>query len=279
MKAALADLMEGRPAKAVERTDALLRANPLMLDIWELRSQALRQLGRTDEAIAALKKTVELAPAGSTHYVRLLANHLLDIGRTDEAIRHAELAKRLGDPAGDEILARALLAKGDLVGAESAARSSLSAPTNGSRGYLVLAGVEIRRNALSRALELTREAEEKERDVRRFAGLHALRGDILARMGRSLEAEAEFAEEIRHHPAELGAWSSLIALQAAQDKRNEALKTAETLIGSVPGAESYLAAMRALSVVGEQAEAGRWQTEGARRYPGDPRFRRRAGRS
>ena len=278
MKDALADLMEGRPAKAVERTDALLGANPRMLDIWELRFQALSRLGRTDEAIAALKKTVELAPPGSTHYVRLLANHLLDLGRSDDAIRHAEVVKRLGDPAGDEILARAHLAKGDLAGAERSARASLAAPANGNRGYLVLAGIEVRRNALAQALELTREAEVKEGDGRRINGLHALRGDILARMGRTAEAEAELLEEIRHFPAELGAWSSLVLLQAAQNNRSDALKTAKAMVDSVPGVESYLTAMRVLSVIDEPAAARRWQEEGARRFPGDPRLRRPAGR-
>ncbi|MFN7987124.1 MAG: sulfatase-like hydrolase/transferase [Thermoanaerobaculia bacterium] len=279
MKDALADLVEGRPAKAVERTDALLRANPRMLDIWELRSQALTRLGRTDESIEALKKTVELAPPGSTHYVRLLANHLLDVGRIDEAIRHAELATRLGDPAGEEILARALLAKGDLAGAERAARASLAAPSNANRGYLVLAQVEVRRNALDRALQLTREAETSGGDARRITGLHALRGDILARMGNPAGAEAELLEEIRLHPAELGAWSSLVLVQAAQGKREEARGTAEKMIASVPGVESYLSAMRVLSVVGEREAARRCQQEGLRRYPGDPRLARLGGKA
>lgn len=278
MKDALADLMEGRPAKAVERTDALLRANPRMLDIWELRSQALTRLGRTDESIEALKKTVELAPPGSTHYLRLLANHLLDVGRTDDAIRHAELAKRLGDPAGDEILARALLAKGDLAGAERAARASLAAPSNANRGYLVLAGVEMRRGSLARALELTREAETNGAGGHRIAGLHALRGDVLARMGKPAEAEAELLEEIRLFPATLGAWSSLVLVQAAQGKREDARKTVEAMVAAVPGVESYLAATQVLSVVGEGEAARRWQREGLRRYPGDPRLKRLDGK-
>ena len=272
MKDALADLMEGRPARAVERTDALLRENPRMLDIWELRSQALTRLGRTDEAIDALKKAVELAPPGSTHYLRLLADRLLDAGKVDDAVRHADLAKRLGDPAGDEVLARALLAKGDLAGAETAARASLAAPESDRRGYLVLASVEVRRNALPRALELLGEAEAKA-GPRRIVGLRALRGDVLARMGRPAEAEVEFAEEIRHHPAELGAWSSLILLQAAQGKRDDALRTARAVVEAVPGPESCLAAIRALSVVGERAEARRLQAEGRKRYPGDTRLR------
>lgn len=278
MKDALADLMEGRPAKAVERTDALLGANPRMLDIWELRSQALSRLGRTDEALAALRKTVELAPPGSTHYVRLLANRLLDLGRVDDAIRHAEVVKGLGDPAGDEILARALLARGDLAGAERSARASLSAPTNGNRGYLVLAGIEVRRNALPRALELTNEAVAKAGDGHRIAGLHALRGDVLARMGRSGEAEAEFLEEIRHFPADLGTWSNLVLLQVSLNRREDAKRTVETMVVAVPGVDSCLTAVRVLSVVGEEAAARRWQQEGLRRFPGEPRLRRLDGK-
>ena len=275
MKDALGHLMEGRLEKAVELTGRLLAENPRMLDIWELRSLALARLGRKDEALAALRKTVELAPAGSTHYLRLVANHCLDTGRVDEAIRHAELAKRLGDPAGDEILARALLAKGDLKGAEAAAQASIGAPSNKNRGFLVLARIEVRRNDLPRALEFTRKAEEGiAGHGRPPAGLHALRGDILARMSRHAEAEAEFHEEIRIYPADLLAWDSLIVLLASQNRPADVRKTVAELIATVPGVESYLSAVRTLSVIGDKVGAAFWRAEGLKRYPEDSRLRR-----
>ncbi len=275
MKDALDHLVEGRPEKAVEATGRLLAENPRMLDIWELRSLALARLGRNDEALAALKKTVELAPAGSTHYLRLVANRCLDIGKVDEAIRHAEAAKRLGDPAGDEILARALLAKGDLKGAETAALGSLGSTANKNRGYLVLARIAIRKNDLPRALDLTTRAEdETSKHQLAPAGLHSLRGDILARMSRHAEAEAEFREEIRAYPATLAAWSSLVILYTAQNRPADARRTVEEMISASPGVDSYLTAFQTLSILGDRAGADHWKREGLKRYPDETRFRR-----
>ena len=273
MKEALGHFMEGRPAKAVEASGRLLAENPRMLDIWELRALALAQLGRMDESLAALKKTVELAPAGSTHYLRLVANHGLDMGRTDEAVAHAALASKMGDGAADEILARALLARGDLKGAEAAARTSLKAPANRNRGYLVLARIAAKRSDLAGALELTAKAAGKPGGTPP-AGLHLLRGDLLARMSRHAEAEAEFREEVRAYPAAYPAWESLVLLLAAQGRAADARGVAAEMVGSVPGVETYLSAVRALSVIGDAAGAAHWQREGLARFPEEPRLRR-----
>ncbi len=274
MKDALAHFMEGRPEKAVAATDRLLAENPRMLDIWELRSLALARLGRGDESLAALKKTVELAPPGSTHYLRLVANRCLETGRTDEAVRHAELARKMGDPAADEILARALLARGDLKGAEAAARVSLGAPVNRNRGYLVLARIAARRNDLPGALDLAAKAGGIPGHGLPPAGLHLLRGDLLARMSRHGEAEAEFREEVRAYPATYAAWESLVLLLAAEGRGADARAAATEMVGAVPGVESYLSAVRALSVIGDAAGAAHWQQEGLARFPEEPRLRR-----
>ena len=274
MKDALAHFMEGRPEKAVEVTDRLLAENPRMLDIWELRSLALARLGRMDESLAALKKTVELAPAGSTHYLRLVANHCLDMGRTDEAVRHAELAKRMGDPAADEILARALLAQGDLNGAEAAARASLGRAGDRGKGALTLARVAVKRNDLPGALRLVATAEQASGRGLPPAGLHLLKGDILARLNRHSEAEAEFRAEVRAFPATYQAWESLVLLLAAQGRPADARAAVSEMIATVPGVDSYLSAIRALAVVGDAASAAHWQREGLARYPEEPRLRR-----
>ena len=97
MKDALADFKEGTGRKAVELTGRLLAENPRMMDIWELRSLALTRLGRMDESLEALKRAQELAPPGSTHYLRAIASQCLERGLVDEAVKHAQAAKSLGD--------------------------------------------------------------------------------------------------------------------------------------------------------------------------------------
>jgi tetratricopeptide (TPR) repeat protein len=279
MKEALREFVEGSPAKSVAITQKLLAENPRMLDIWELQAQALAKLGRTDEALASLRKTIELAPAGSTQYVVSFANHALQMGKAEEARKHAELARSTGDPAGDEILARACLALGDLPAAEAAARECLKTDRNRDKGLLVLAQVEARRGNLPKALEAAarvQAARVQDGAVHALplAGLHLLRGDVLARMGRPNEAETEFREELRAYPTTLKAWSSLVILYATQSRIADVHKAVEDMVGASPGVDAYLTAFQTLSVLGDQAGAERWKREGLKKYPGDARFHR-----
>ncbi len=274
MKDALEGFNQGNPGKAVAIAERLLKENPRMLDIWELYAQALASLGRTDEALAALRKTIELGPPGSTQYVRSTANHCLQMGKLEEGKKHAELAKKMGDPAGDEILARACFALGDLEGAEAAARASLKSETNRNRGYLTLARIEARKGDFPGALELSEKAMPGSTRAIPPAGLHLLRGDILARMERHGEAEAEFKQELRFYPSTVSAWSSLILLFAAQDRLPDARTTIDQMIAVYPAVESYLCAIQTLSIVGDRVGAARWRQEGLKRFPSDERLLR-----
>ena len=92
-------------------------------------------------------------------------------------------------------------------------------------------------------------------------------------MGRHVEAEAEFREEVRTNPATYEAWESLVLLLAAEGRPDDVEKAIAELVGRVPGAESYLSAIRALSVVGDASGAARWQREGTKRFPEDVRLR------
>jgi arylsulfatase A-like enzyme/predicted Zn-dependent protease len=274
MKDALREFVEGSAARSVAITQNLLAENPRMLDIWELQAQALAKQGKTDEALASLRKTIELAPAGSTQYVVSFANHALQMGKADEARKHAELARSMGDPAGDEILARACLALGDLPAAETAARECLRSDRNRDKGLLVLAQVEARRGDLPKALEASARVQEGSVRALPLAGLHLLRGDVFARMGRPKEAEAEFREELRAYPTTLKAWSSLVILYATQNRIADVHKAVEEMIAASPGVDAYLAAYQTLSVLGDRAGAERWKLEGLKKYPGDARFHR-----
>ena len=273
MKDALGHFMEGRPAKAVEATGQLLAENPRMLDIWELRALALQRMGRNDEALSAMKKMVELAPAGSTHYLRLVANHCLEMGKVDEAIRHATVARKMGDDAAGEILARGLLAKGDLAGAEAAARVTLSDAANRRTGMLVLARIGVRKGDLAGALEWTRKADDGGANRIPPAELHLLRGDILARMNRHAEAEAEFREEVRFYPATVNAWNALVFLLAAENRHDDVRRAVDEMLSKVPGVETWLSAVRIWTVIGDRKSAELCREAAVRRYPEEPRLR------
>ena len=273
MKDAVARLGEGRFEEAVRLADDLLSSNPKMLDVWELRSLALARLGRMDDSVASLAKAVALAPPGSTHYIRSMANRLLEAGRNDEAVAHAGLAKKLGDGEADELLARALLAKGDLSGAEAAAEAALASPATRARALLVKARIAGRRGDLPAALERTEEAERSgPSGGSRLPGLHLVRGDVLARMGRHAEAEAEFRMEIAAWPATAGAWESLLLLLAAEGRGNDVAGTIREWTRAVPGPEPWVSSVRVLTVVGQRGMAEAIRRDGRSRFPSDPRL-------
>lgn len=273
MKDAVARLGEGRFEEAVRLADGLLAPNPRMLDVWELRSLALARLGRMDESVASLGKAVALAPEGSTHYLRSMANRLLEAGRNEEAVKHAGLAKKLGDAEADELLARALLAKGDLAGASAAAEAARAVPATRARALLVLARIAVARNDLAAALARTGEAEQAAPGHGPpLAGLHLVRGDALARSGRHAEAEAEFRREIAAWPSTSGAWESLLLLLAAEGRGGDVTKTIREWTATVPGPEPWASSVRVLGVVGQRGLAEAVRREGLGRYPSDRRL-------
>ncbi|HTS03096.1 MAG TPA: tetratricopeptide repeat protein, partial [Thermoanaerobaculia bacterium] len=254
----------------------LLRENPRMLDVWDMDSKALLQLGRPEEALAAIKKTVDLAPeAARTPYLRDVANLCLQLGKWDEAARHAEALRALGDPDAEDIAARSALGRGDLKAAEPAARAAYERGTGKTkvRGALVLGRLAVLRNDLVSAQKWAEEAAALSAgDKIVQSGLHMLRGDILGRQGRAPEAEREFLEEIRLYPDRLDARVSLAALYASVGRRADARRTLIALVVRQPSPESFLVAMKTCHVTDDLEGERVMRREAKLRFPGDPRF-------
>ena len=80
----------GRSAEALPLLLEVLEANPRLVDGWEVLASAYERLGRMDEALAALKKTVALSPPGRSNYVADVAALALRAGRLEEARSHRE---------------------------------------------------------------------------------------------------------------------------------------------------------------------------------------------
>jgi arylsulfatase A-like enzyme/predicted Zn-dependent protease len=268
----------GRYDEAIAIFRRLLDRNPRMLDVWDLYSQSLQKLGRNEEALAALKKGIQLSPDGATHYLLAVASLCLRIGKLDEAQKHAEIARGRGDPTADEVLSRVHLARKEWDTAEASAQAALKARPNKRFPYIVLARVAVARNDLPRALELVEKCRAlgEGRSVPEIQGLHYLKGDILGRMERLGEAEAEFKEEIRVFPDNLDAWSSLTALYAAKGRLADVRRTAKEMVEANPTPEAFATAAKTLSVVGDNEGAAILRSLAARKFPGDRRFRRGA---
>jgi tetratricopeptide (TPR) repeat protein len=259
-----------RFGESTQAFEKLLARNPRIVDAWEGYAQALVQTGRPDEALAAIRKTVELSPPDRTNYLLSVANVCMQIGRFDEALRNAELAVSRGDTGGHEIEARACLAKNDLARAEAEARRSIETRRTRKRSYLVLADIEARRGNLAKALEVTDQVKALvgERGLADLAGFHFLRGNVLARMNRLPEAEAEFAEEVRSFPWYVDAWPALAMARASQNRVPEAKATIDEMVRTNGSPQAYALAVRTLTFMGDAAGASRYRSEGARKFPG-----------
>ena len=259
----------GRIQESTETLAKLLARNPRIVDAWESYAQGLVQTGRPEEALAAIRKMVELSPPDRTNYLLSAANACMQIGRFDEAIEYAGLAVSRGDTGGHEIRARAYLSKNDLVRAEAEARRSIETKKTRKRSYLVIADVEARRGYLEKALEITEQVRALvgQQGLGDLAGFHLLRGNVLARMNRLPEAEAEFAEEVRNFPWYVDAWQALAMARASQNRVPEAKKTIDEMVRTNGSPQAYALAVRTLTILGDTPRASAYRSEGARKYP------------
>ena len=224
LKRVAALFLAKRYDEAIAGFRALRERNPRMKDLSDLYSQALQHLGRTEEALDVLRQAAAASPDGAKHYSLAIAELCLKLGRLEEAERHAGVARERGDAGADDVMARIYLAEKKWDAAEREAKASLAARPNRRPPYLVLARVELERNNLPAALELVDRARVpgEARAPQGVRNLHLLRGEILRRMERLIEAEAEFREEIRVSPENADAWASLAAVCEAEGRPAEA---------------------------------------------------------
>jgi choline-sulfatase len=277
IRAAFKLFRSGEYEKALEFYQRLLRDNPRMLDLWEVSSRALVNLGRKDEAVAAAKEGLKIAPQAA-HLAVIVASLSLDLGRIDDAEAHAELALKSHEVEARDILARVALNEGDIGRAEKQARAAVAADGESGRALVTLARVEHEKKNHQKALEhldaATRIVEKKNS---MFAGLEYLRGDVLARLGRFEEAEASFRKEIENFPEDAQSYKNLILLQVAEGRLEEATQLIHQLEKASPVAPTYVVISETLRVVGDQRGARFWAQRGLRKFPDDPALRRLAG--
>ena len=276
LRTGLGDLKAGNAARAHEIFQKLLEENPRMLDVWDMDSKVLLELGRPEEALAALKRTVDLAPeAARAPYVTEVGNLCLQLGKWDEAARHGEALRALGDPAAEDVVARAALGRGDSATASTAARSAFDHGVGKVkiRGALVLGRLAVQRNDLAEAQRWSDAAASLSAgDKLVQSGLHMLRGDVLARQGHAAQAEKEFLEEIRLYPDRLDARVSLSALYASVGRREDARRVVIQLVTRQPTPEAFLLGMRTFHATEDAKGEEQLRKEGRRLFPKDARF-------
>lgn len=244
-----------RYAEAVPAFRRLLAGSPRMVDAWENLARSLQQLGRLDEALDAYERALDLS-GGVSHLAVATGTLLLQMGRTDEAQAHAQLALK-GSPAlAHSLLAQIAIARNRPEDAEKAARAALAAPGPRIAPLITLAQVLQKQGKLDEALQTVDQAASEVARTgaagENYSGLHYVRGDILARLGRAEEAERDFLQEIRDFPLDTRAYASLSLLYASEGRAPEAVQTLRRMVEANAGSPAaYAEAVKTLRILGD----------------------------
>jgi tetratricopeptide (TPR) repeat protein len=141
---------------------------------------------------------------------------------------------------------------------------------------VILAGVQAQQGRLEEAWRSAEQADEQWRGrgaSRPLRGLHLVRGDVLARLGRAREAEQEFRAEIAAFPALLPAYSHLAMLYVSagrSDVGRDVLRRMIEISGDSPAA--YVEAARTLQAAGDAGGADALLRRGRALHPHDERL-------
>ncbi len=265
----------GKFEAAVPAYRTVLAEEPGMVDAWEKLGLALVQIGRPDEAIAALEEAMRLS-GGAPQVALSMANVFLRLGRLEQAEAHAELALPVHELARD-VLAQVALRRGDLTRADQLAVESMA--TRGARlGPLItLADLRLKQERFAEALELTGQALEEfgsRGDRDKLKGVFFIRGRALTQLGDETRAVDAFLREIEISPDQLASYTHLAFLYALLDRGAEAGATLRRMVETNPTPHAYGEAVRTLRAMGDPRSAGALLRIARQRFPQDPELRR-----
>jgi tetratricopeptide (TPR) repeat protein len=198
-----------------------------------------------------------------------LADLALEKGDPARARSFAQAAAAVGAAGASEVLAEAALAGKDYEGARREVRALLARDDRSRTGWILLASVEKEAGNLPAALEaLERVRRLSEDSGEPLPGSYGfLRGDVLARMGKTAEAEAAFREETRAFPDNPAGWTGLALLLASDGRSQDAARTLEEMIAKSPQSRSYFAAARTWEVLGDLTSAARLRKRARDLFP------------
>ncbi|HEY2830444.1 MAG TPA: sulfatase-like hydrolase/transferase [Thermoanaerobaculia bacterium] len=262
-----------KSAEALQLTERLLNDNPLLTDMWDLKSKILFQMGRPLDSIAAAKDGLRHVPT-SIALLYDVANLAMALGDLDTAKQHADIAVKIEPGEAHEILARIALKRGDEKTAEREANAALVTSHAPTEALKILGALAKERGNLPQALAyLDRASSEAELNEKQVIGIHQLRGDTLARMDRNAEAEKEFRAAIAEDPTVPEPYAALIMLLAVEHRLDEATKLIFEVVQEAPEPKTYELVAETLTAIGDSRGAVYWASLGQQRFPRDAELR------
>jgi len=268
-----------RYAEAVPAFERIVAVNPKMIDAWEHLGLALQKLGRREAALAAFQKAMNLS-GGVAHVALATASLLVEMGRLDEARQHAELGLATSPASAHDVLAQIAMARKDPETAEREAHAALAVPGPKVAPLLTLAQVLTDRGKLEPALAAIQQAiDEVSRQPGHspFPGLFYLRGDVLARLGRTAEAVPSFEREIAGFPRDTRAYTRLSVLYASEGRSNDAVSALRRMVETNESPIAYAEAVKTLRVLGDPAGAQALLRHALALHPESPELRALGG--
>ncbi|MGZ8788651.1 MAG: sulfatase-like hydrolase/transferase, partial [Thermoanaerobaculia bacterium] len=268
IKVAYTLFREQKIDEALKVADELLAANDRLLDIWDLKSKALSKLGRNEDAIDAAREGLK-RQSNNVGLLLVVANLSILTGNLEQAEQHADLLAKTEPASSHEILARVAAQRGDYDKAKKEAEIAIKESHEPAKGLMTLGLIHKQQGEVEPALKYMDEALQAlaRKKNQNIPNLQLYRGDLLARLGRSREAEAAFRAEIAEYPTTPDAYGSLILLLSSEGRVDEATKLVFELVEKAPFPPSYVTVSETLKAIGDDRGAMYWAVQGLKKYP------------
>lgn len=252
---------QGRYEESIVLSRGILREYPDLVDVHTHLAGTLRRVGRLDEALEAYREAIRRSPQLVDSLAMEVGKLALDMGDLDAAELNAKQTMKLNPAEAHLLLAGVALERRDLATAEKEARLAIGSGDNPRIPALILlARVLAERGKLQEALQFIDTAQGKaSSSAVRVPTLESTRGDILARLGRTQEAEEAFRREIATFPTTRLAYVRLVILLASQKRFETIEPTLRAMIDASPSPGTYRLAARVASDLGNEKLAATYR--------------------
>ena len=264
-------------SSGIRALQAMVDAHPELVVVQYQLASALMRAGRLDEAIAVLQDARDRQPE-EADLALALADALMRANRTEQAVHQADEAIALAKTAdaatraaAHELAVRIALARNDVETATVQARAAHDADPALPIEAFVRGRQLYDDGKYEEALAAFQEAATAARSQKRsLPELHLYLGESLAHLERYSEAEAQYREELRTFPRSVQVYSRLAMLYAATNRQEAVEDVLNELVAATPTPESYAAAARLWTIVGNRSRAEALRSDARARFRGDP---------